>query len=156
LNIRTATPADLDAVCGLADEIASLHNQREPEWFAPADVQRDRAFWLASIVQGEGTVLVAEQEGTLVGFISARIVSTVAASFLTQRITCRIGSIAVAPSHRRAGIGTRLIRAAEAWAVSRSAVDVRLEVFAFNAAALEFYAALGYGPLAHIMHRAMP
>jgi ribosomal protein S18 acetylase RimI-like enzyme len=156
LVVRVATVEDLDQVCVLADEIAELHSQHEPEVFAPPDLARDRAFWLASIEQVDGTVLVAEKRGKVVGFITARIPTAVGASFLRQRVVCRIGSIVVSRRHRREGIGTSLIRAIEAWAVTRSAVEIALAVFSFNEEAIKFYATLGYAAQVLTVSRALP
>jgi ribosomal protein S18 acetylase RimI-like enzyme len=156
VKIRAAIAPDLDQICALADEIAELHHLHEPEVFAPPDPQRDRAFWLASIEQEDGTMLVAERQGRIVGFITARIVATVNASFYRQRITSRIGSIVVSRQHRREGIGTSLIHGIEAWAAARSAVEVRLEVFSFNEDAIRFYAALGYATRVHTLCRSLP
>jgi ribosomal protein S18 acetylase RimI-like enzyme len=154
--IRAANAQDLDQVCVLADEIAELHSQYEPEVFAPPDAQRDRAFWLAAIEQADGTVLVAERHGSVVGFITARIPTAVGASFLRQRIVCRVGSIVVSRRHRRQGIGTSLIRAMEAWAVTRLAEEIALAVFSFNEEAIKFYATLGYATQVLTVSRALP
>jgi ribosomal protein S18 acetylase RimI-like enzyme len=154
--VRAATAEDLDQVCLLAEEIAELHSEHEPEVFAPPDVQRDRAFWLAAIEQLDGTVLVAEQRGKVVGFVTARIPAAVMASFLRERVVCRIGSIVVSRQHRREGIGTSLIRAIEAWAVTRSAVEITLAVFSFNEEAIRFYATLGYATQVLTVSRALP
>jgi ribosomal protein S18 acetylase RimI-like enzyme len=156
VKTRAAIPQDLDQVCLLADEIAELHHLHEPEVFVPPDAQRDRAFWLASIEQEDGTMLVAERQGRIVGLITARMVPTVSASFLRQRVTSRIGSIVVSRQHRREGIGTSLIHGIEAWAAARSAVEVRLEVFSFNEEAIRFYAALGYATRVHTLCRSLP
>jgi ribosomal protein S18 acetylase RimI-like enzyme len=156
VKIRAATAQDLEQICVLADETAELHHLHEPEVFVPPDTQRDRAFWLASIEQDDGTTLVAEKLGRIVGFVTARMLTTVSASFLRPRITSRIGSIVVSRLNRREGIGTSLIRAIEAWAAAQSAVEVRLEVFSFNEEAIRFYAALGYATRLHTLCRSLP
>jgi ribosomal protein S18 acetylase RimI-like enzyme len=156
VKIRAATVEDLDQVCLLADESAELHHEHEPEVFAPPDTLRDRAFWLASIEQADGTVLVAVKQERVAGFITARILTTFTATFLRQRIICRVGSIVVSRQHRREGIGTSLIHAIEAWAVTRAALEVRLEVFSFNEEAIKFYATLGYANQVLTVCRSLP
>lgn len=52
--------------------------------------------------------------------------------------------LAVAPVRQRTGLGTALLRAAEAWVLERGVVKLQLMVRADNAAALGFYRALGY------------
>lgn len=156
MKIREATAQDLDQVCVLADEIAELHHQHEPEVFLSADPQRDREFWRGSIEAGNGVMLVAEKLGRIVGFVCARGDKKVGASFFRPRITAVLGSIVVSRLHRREGIGTSLIHAIEAWASSQAAVEVRLEVFSFNEAAIKFYAALGYSTRLHALCRSLP
>jgi ribosomal protein S18 acetylase RimI-like enzyme len=54
--------------------------------------------------------------------------------------------LAVAPQRQRGGIGRALVAAAEAWLAERNAPKVQLMVREGNAAALGFYARLGYTP----------
>lgn len=54
--------------------------------------------------------------------------------------------LAVAPAHRHAGLGRRLVTAAERWLAARGVAKVQLMVRKGNATALSFYDALGYGP----------
>lgn len=51
--------------------------------------------------------------------------------------------LAVAPDHRRAGLGRQLMDAAEAWLRERGAPKVQLMVRTSNEEALGFYEALG-------------
>ncbi|MBV9881386.1 MAG: GNAT family acetyltransferase [Sphingomonadaceae bacterium] len=51
--------------------------------------------------------------------------------------------LAVAPDRRRAGLGRRMMAAAEAWLRARGAPKLQLMVRADNEAALGFYEALG-------------
>ena len=155
LNIRTATVEDLDQICALADEIAEFHNKNEPKVFAQADRQRDREFWRSSIVQLDGTVLVAVKATEILGFITAKVSEALAPSFLVPRKVCRIGTIIVSSQYKRQGVGTQLLRSIEAWALAQSAVETRLEVFAFNSQALGFYSSLGYATQSHIMYRSL-
>jgi ribosomal protein S18 acetylase RimI-like enzyme len=57
---------------------------------------------------------------------------------------CRILSVAVAPTERRRGLGTRLMAAAEQLCRDRGYASIRLEVSTQNLPAIEFYRRLGY------------
>lgn len=61
-----------------------------------------------------------------------------------ERRVLRVLSIGVHPEHRRRGIGTELMAVAEGLGRRFSAQEVRLEVSTQNAAAIDFYHALGY------------
>ncbi len=153
LNVRTATEADLDQICAVADEVAALHHSHVPEIFAAPDTMRDREFWWSWITQTQSTIHVATDQETVVGFITAKVTQGTVATVLKPRIFCRIGTIVVASSARRQGVGTALMRSIEEWAIGQSAVETRLEVFDFNQEALAFYEELGYGVQSHIMRR---
>lgn len=56
--------------------------------------------------------------------------------------------LAVAPDRRREGLGRQLMAAAEAWLRERGAPKLQLMVRDSNAAALDFYRALGLEPQA--------
>ena len=69
---------------------------------------------------------------------------TAAMMLLFEGSVCRYLSVAVAPEHRRRGIGTRMMRAAETTCQERGLSAIRLEVSTSNLAAIEFYRKLGY------------
>jgi ribosomal protein S18 acetylase RimI-like enzyme len=52
--------------------------------------------------------------------------------------------LAVAPAHRRGGLGRRLMRAAEAWVAARGVRKLELMVRDGNAAVVDFYDRIGY------------
>lgn len=84
---------------------------------------------------GHGVILVAEQKGGVVG------------SVMVGHDGHRgwIYYLAVAPQCRRAGIGSRLMDAAEAWLHERRIRKVELMIRDTNTEVMAFYARLGYG-----------
>jgi len=65
-----------------------------------------------------------------------------------------VTSVDVAPSTRREGIGSAVMRALLSWAAGQGAVASYLQVRAANDAALRLYAALGYVTHHHYNYRA--
>jgi ribosomal protein S18 acetylase RimI-like enzyme len=55
-----------------------------------------------------------------------------------------IYSVAVAPSHRRQGIGTRLVSHAERALIRKGCVKINLQILEGNEGVTAFYAALGF------------
>ena len=55
-----------------------------------------------------------------------------------------VGSMWVAPTHRRTGLGTKLMDAVQLWARSHGAGELRLMVTGSNSTATAFYQRLGY------------
>ena len=142
--VRPATLDDLDAICGLADDLAAMHHAAWPGVFAPADGgSRDRAHWAESIVGDHRAALVAQVDGRTVGFVT--LLCSVERHSLLQTVrVARVMSISVAKSARGQGIGKTLMREAETWAKAQQAADVRLVVWAFNEDAVRLYRELGY------------
>lgn len=141
MRIRPAFVTDLAAICTLAEQLAEQHHQQAPATFArPSGGWRDQDYWAAQLEPEDGVLFVAEAEDTLVGFVTARLSDTGSISFLQPLNLCRIGTLVVAASHQRQGVGARLLEAVEAWARDNGVDELRLEVMEFNRDAQAFYA----------------
>ncbi|MEV6491316.1 GNAT family N-acetyltransferase [Actinoplanes sp. NPDC051633] len=120
VTIRAAAGSDLDALAELAGS-------------------RDRAeVRLQAAARGDDSMLVAVTAGVVVGVNSVR-----------WRDGCDpphpwLYGLAVDASHRRRGIGTELVRAAETMSSERDAGTVSLDVDVDDPAAIAFYEQLGY------------
>jgi ribosomal protein S18 acetylase RimI-like enzyme len=84
---------------------------------------------------GHGELLVAVAEG--------RVCGTVMVGHDGHRGW--VYYMAVDPARQRRGLGTRLLRAAEAWVAARGVRKLELMIRDSNAAAAGFYARCGYG-----------
>lgn len=94
----------------------------------------------------EGAVLVAEQEGRVVGMAATGLDrGSPGAAFLWGMF--------VAPDARGGGAGAALLRAAEEWARAHGLGAMNAMVAAPNRAALDFYRAIGYevGPVTGVL-----
>ena len=145
ITYRRATSADLTAICTLGQEVNMLHHAEWPSIFAPpSDPARDVAHWRQGI-EGEGcAAFVAEAHDEVIGFVTITAV-TEKHSLLQPIRYARINSVYVTRRERGKGIGRHLMAMAETWAVDVGAVDVRLNVWEFNADAVSLYRELGYG-----------
>jgi ribosomal-protein-alanine N-acetyltransferase len=83
-----------------------------------------------------GTAWIAEQDRQVLGFLIGR---SVADEF-------EILNLAVAPSHRRLGVATRLLGAVAEWLRRSGARRAYLEVRESNASAMELYVQNGFKP----------
>lgn len=83
---------------------------------------------------GHGEILVAAEGDTIVG------------SVVVGHDGHRgwVYYLAVAPRHRRAGLGRQLMQAAEAWVAARGVRKLELMVRNSNAGVVEFYERIGY------------
>ena len=84
-------------------------------------------------------IAVAEDASVIVGWVAAeqRLV-------LESGERAEIVGLVVSAGNRRAGIGTTLVQAAEAWARSRGFADISVRSNVLRDAAHEFYERLGY------------
>ncbi|MCE9660691.1 MAG: GNAT family N-acetyltransferase [Burkholderiales bacterium] len=153
---RAATEADLPAICVLGQVVNLLHHQAWPQVFAPASApERDELHWRQCIA-GEGSmVFVAERSLELVGFVTISV-ATESHSLMQPMRYARVGSVCVQESERGKGVGRRLMSQAEGWALERGAAEIRLNVWAFNEAALGLYKELGYEVRSLSLGKALP
>lgn len=143
-SYREAVADDLPGICALGEEVNVLHHEAWPEVFtARGDPARHAEHWLKSIAAEQATTFVAEEPGQLVGFVAVAIIVD-RHSLLQANPYGRVGSLSVAASHRGQGIGRELMSLAERWVRGRGVQDIRLNVWAFNEAALRLYEELGY------------
>ncbi len=122
--VRPMAAGDLAAACALAQRVA------EAAGWSPGDYER--------AVRGDWDAWVAVRESPpgshLLGFLIARRMAD----------EMEILNLAVAPTHRRRGVGRRLLEAAVDLGRARDAKQVFLEVRVSNAAAIAFYQRQGF------------
>ena len=95
-------------------------------------------------------ILVAENEGRLVGFLEASI-----RPYVEDCVTDNVGYLEgwfVEPGSRRKGIGTELVRHAEAWARHRGCTEMASDAEIGNDTSLEAHIRLGYAETSRLVH----
>lgn len=133
VSIRRAGPQDLDALAILFDAYRGFYGQ-------PSDVGRARDWLRTRMRVGESVVLVAERDGTLVGFTQ---LYPMFSSVRTAR-TWILNDLFVAEHARRGGVARALLDAAVAFARAEGAAGISLETTRDNAAARALYRAAGW------------
>ncbi|MFD3760392.1 GNAT family N-acetyltransferase [Streptomyces sp. NPDC058622] len=139
--IRTARPADLDAIAALHTRARATYYQgRLPQetYGRAAELARTREGWSHAVARSaaHGSVLCAERNGRIVGVAAYRTAD--GETTLTQ--------LHVDPDRWRRGTGSALHAAClDAWRRAGTA-RVRLEVYEHNLRAQAFYARQGWLP----------
>jgi RimJ/RimL family protein N-acetyltransferase len=138
LRIRTAEPGDAAGLVALADAVSA-----EPEGWLLSDPARrsagdERRYLRALRGHPNGTVLLAELAGALVGRLSV--------SRDTHPFSPHVADfgLLVAAGHRRRGVATALVAAAEEWARVAGIAKLELHVFPHNGPAIALYERLGF------------
>ncbi|HDX8366765.1 GNAT family N-acetyltransferase [Aeromonas dhakensis] len=152
LEIRKAREQDIDAILELNRQIGEIHFAQAPQVFCPPSPE-ERAFLLAAIAAEGRLFCVAEQEGAVAGFLTARIDINETIPFLSKEPICRIGTLVVDEGQRSRGIGKALIAHCDEWGKAQGASQLRLEVMAFNERAKALYERLGFKMLSQTMAR---
>ncbi|MFE2167905.1 GNAT family N-acetyltransferase [Streptomyces sp. NPDC059447] len=139
--IRTAQPADLDAIAALHTRARATYYQGhipEEAYAGEAELTRTREAWSRAVARPAtvGRVLCAEEGGEVTGV----------AAFLTAEGETTLTQLHVDPVHWRRGTGAALHAAClDAW--RRAGISrVRLEVYEHNLRAQAFYARHGWLP----------
>ena len=138
VTVRRADPQDAAALVELAQSVGG-----EPEgwliasgeWRSAAD---ERRYLRAVRRHPNAAVFVAEERDAIVGRLSIARDPHPASEHVAD-----IG-LMVALRHRRLGVGTALMQAAEEWATRAGISKVELHVFPYNEPAIAFYRGLGY------------
>jgi ribosomal protein S18 acetylase RimI-like enzyme len=131
LTIRTAVPADGRRLVDLDRATWSEEVSPVPLWPEDTDFFANRA---------PGDVLVAEQDGVAVGYVTLGRPTPVA----SNRHVLQIAGLAVDSACHRQGLGRRLIEAAVTEATRRGARKLSLRVLGGNGAARALYAGCGF------------
>jgi RimJ/RimL family protein N-acetyltransferase len=136
--VRHAEPADAQGLQELGDAVGA-----EPEgwlvstngWRSAAD---ERRYLRAIRRYPNAAVFVAEDDGRIVGRLSVARDQHPA-----SRHVADLG-LMVAASHRRRGIGTKLLEAAVEWARASGVRKLELHVFPWNEPAIRLYENFGF------------
>ena len=132
-GIRRADRDDVDALAPLFDAYRRFYEQ-------PGDVALASAYLHERLERGESAILVAEAEGQLLGFCQ---MYPSWCSVAAARIFV-LYDLFVDDGVRRAGVGRRLMLAAQDFARAAGAVRLDLSTARTNARAQALYESLGW------------
>lgn len=148
---RQAATDALPGICAPGEEVHRLHDDAWPRLFAKEiAAESQRQVWSESLCGENAAVFVAVEGQSLVGFVTIAVVDETSPFFRAMR-HAKVGSICVTEILRGQDIGRRLMEEAELWARARNAVEVHLNVWAFNERARALYDDLGCEIRSHYM-----
>lgn len=152
LFIRSATRDDLAELTELSIGIQSLHTRARPDLFQEPDRTGLRSFMEEKIAD-ECILLVAGVAGHAIGYLMAETLTRPDSPFLRASSSLYVHHLAVAPSWHRRDVGTKLLTEAVSIAKTSGATMVRLDSWAFNSTAHQFFEAEGFAPVNIVFER---
>jgi diamine N-acetyltransferase len=143
--VRPAAPYDYKQLCGVIKEVDDFHSAAIPRFFRPNLGAARPLQWLMDILNNtEMNLLVAEEDGKIVGFLWGILRNAPDTPFHTPRRYLLVDMLGVTESHRGKGIGRALMEAAEKWAKAQGVTQVELTMWDFNEGARAMYDKMGY------------
>jgi ribosomal protein S18 acetylase RimI-like enzyme len=147
LAIRLAEESDLERVFGFFKELTLLHLEGFKGAMKLKPYQEERTAKKLTTFLGGGDqsgMLIAESGGDLQGVLGFYIESYGELANFDYDRYMEIDRIIVKDGARGAGLGERLVKAAEEIALRRGIRRIQLELAVFNKKAESFYDRLGY------------
>jgi GNAT superfamily N-acetyltransferase len=145
VSVREARRDDYDELCAVIKGLDVMHADAIPRFFRHFDGAARSPEWFADALDNpDSLLLVAEQEGVIVGFLWALVRQSPDTAMHVPRRWLLVDNVGVTESHRGQGVGRALMAHAHDWALRQGIHEVELMVWEFNQGAIAFYAELGY------------
>ena len=151
--IRFARKEDYEAINALRAPVCALHSNGYPALFKHVFAKDHQERVLKMMEDPEQDVLVAEENGQLLGFAMVEYIKREETNSIYAVHEAHIVEIGVDETSQAKGIGTALIQAVKDAAKVRGCRSVQLDVWEFNKSALRFYEKLGFVTLRRKMEQ---
>ena len=138
--IRHAGLEELPRIAALKHQIHQVHVDGRPDIFAP---YKDLEAFAAHSAAKNCSLLLAELDGEVVGFVLLQYVERPANPYMKARKFVHVEEFCVDEHHKRMGIGTRMMDALKQIAREKGYLRIELDVWDFNEGAKQFYEAAG-------------
>jgi len=146
MDIRRATPEDLDALASLRLYVHDIHARALPDSFKPSQrdaARRDAETWFGP---PNVTVLLATQDDEPIGYLRLVVYDQPERELAYARRMLYVDQIALKDTVRGRGHGKRLLEAGVGLARELGIDIVELDVHHFNADARAFFVSQGFAP----------
>ncbi|GAB3458372.1 GNAT family N-acetyltransferase [Kineococcus endophyticus] len=147
IALRRATPDDAPALADLNAHVQRLHADAHPDQFSPVSHSAVQAFFDTALAGGPDLAWIAEIAEEPIGYLYAVEAHRDANPFTTEQHTLHVHHLAVAPTARRCGVGSSLLRAVVGHARDAGLDGLLLDSWTFNAEAHAFFRRFGFEPM---------
>ncbi|MFN8582797.1 MAG: GNAT family N-acetyltransferase [Gemmatimonadaceae bacterium] len=132
-TIRRAVRGDVDLLARLNQVVHDLHVAERPDQFVAPTSNAVRHWFRDRLSEPTTRCWIAEVDGTPAGYVLAFHHARDGTTFTRAREWCEIDQLAVAPEHRRQGIGLTLLETVIRDARERKVEGIEVSAWAFNA-----------------------
>ncbi len=156
ITIRSYRPDDDDALLGLVQELQGHERALEPLMIPEDEIGLEYLARLhAQIKAHGGDILIADDAGKPVGYAALYLNVPSDDEDEVPYTYASVADVSVTASHRRRGLGKRLLAACEAEARKAGAERLRIIVLSQNRGARTLYAAFGFQERVTEMEKAL-
>ena len=142
--IREAIESDFEQLKELFIEENKYHSKLVPDYIQTAHNVLTQEEFQSFLTNQNYQLFVCEKRHELLGAVLISLQEERENRWKRPRTTGFIEDLIVTVSARRCGIGTQLIKAAEAWVVSQGIQTIELHVWEENTGTRQFYESIGF------------
>ena len=153
IKVRYAEEQDIPGLAKLLYQVQEVHAQGRPDLFRRGGRKYSDAELREILKDPERPVLVAEQNGEVVGYAFCVLEITPESDTRYAARSLYVDDLCVDSRQRGKHIGTALYEAVRALATEKHCSSITLNVWALNEGALRFYEKCGMKPLKTTMEQ---
>lgn len=154
IRIRKARKKDIPAILELWKEFMDFHRKGDSFYTRSKRAHGIYEKYVTKTIRSRnGQVLVALDGSDVVAYSLSNIKQS---HPVLEHSRCGfIADVAVTSTHRRRGIGKKLLREIKRWFASRNVTRIELRVSVHNPVATSFWRKQGFKPYVHVLYREM-
>ena len=142
MKIRLAKKTDLEGIKSLLDEQHIFHEKLSPKIFKFHPMDKNEIIEI--IVSDEKDFIIAEKTNRVIGLIQIEQKNTGDNPIFVKKDYVYIQEMFIKESHRRKGLGLKLMKEAKEWAKKNDINILRTSVVPNNYQAISFYEKEGF------------
>ncbi|MFH1565817.1 MAG: GNAT family N-acetyltransferase [bacterium] len=152
--VRKMDIYDSDKVCKIFAQGDTYHKENLPHIFNnPPKPARNNEFFNQILNSEKATILVAELQDSILGFVFVSIRKVAGDPLLKERSYAVVDNMVVEEKYRNKGLGRILLTEAITWAKIKGITKMELNVWEFNQNAINFYEKLGFETISRKMKK---
>ena len=136
----------MPGILELLRQVGRVHHNGRPDIFRSDAQKYGPSQVLAMLDKAETPILVAVEEGNVLGYCFCQMKTYYRDSVICDHTTCYIDDLCVHENTRGKHVGTALYEATCRYAKSRGCYNITLNVWSCNPSAMAFYEKLGLKP----------